>query len=50
MNKYMIGSKALRMTFIVIGLFISLGIWLTGIDLVHWILFYSRFSDFAGVS
>ena len=47
----MIGSKALRMTFLVIGLFISLGIWLTGIELVHWILFLpAGFLVFAGVS
>ena len=39
MQKYMISSKALRMTFILIGMFIFLGIWLTGLNVAHWVLF-----------
>ncbi|NOQ88250.1 MAG: hypothetical protein GQ550_04940 [Gammaproteobacteria bacterium] len=51
MKKYMINSAALRMTFILIGMFISLGIWLTGIDVVHWLLFLpAAFLVFAGVT
>ena len=51
MNKYMINSTALRVTFILIGMFISLGIWLTGIDVVHWLLFLpAAFLVFAGLT
>ena len=51
MNKYMINSAALRVTFILIGMFISLGIWLTGIDVVHWLLFLPAvFLIFAGIT
>ncbi|MCK4674933.1 MAG: hypothetical protein KAT61_03390 [Gammaproteobacteria bacterium] len=51
MKKYMIGSTALRVTFILIGLFIALGIWLTGFDVVHWVLFLpAAFLVFAGVT
>ena len=39
MKKYMIDSKALRITFLLIGMFILLGIWLTGFNLAHWVLF-----------
>ncbi len=51
MSNYMINSKALRTTFVLIGLVISLGIWLTGVDVVHWLLFLpAAFLVFAGVS
>jgi hypothetical protein len=51
MNEYMINSAALRVTFILIGMFISLGIWLTGIDVVHWLLFLpAAFLIFAGIT
>jgi len=51
MKKYMIDSKALRMTFLLIGAFISLGIWLTGIDLAHWLLYLPAiFLMFAGIT
>jgi hypothetical protein len=38
-KKHMIGSKALRMTFLVTGLVIWLGIWLTGFSAAHWVLY-----------
>jgi len=51
MKSYMINSTALRATFILIGLIISLGIWLTGIDVVHWLLFLpAAFLIFAGIT
>ena len=51
MKNYMIDSSALRMTFIMIGIFISLGIWLTGFDVVHWLLYLpAGFLVFAGVT
>jgi len=51
MKNYMINSKALRVTFILIGIIISLGIWLTGINVVHWLLFLpAGFLMFAGVT
>ncbi|MCW8929471.1 MAG: hypothetical protein OQL19_04445 [Gammaproteobacteria bacterium] len=51
MNKYMMKSKALRSQFLFIGLVISLGIWLTGINIVHWVLFIPAFFlTFAGIS
>lgn len=51
MNKYMIGSKALRAQFLFIGLVIFLGIWLTGVNVVHWLLFVPAFFlIFAGIS
>lgn len=51
MKKYMIDSNALRMTFILIGLIIFLGIWLTGFILVHWVLFLPAvFLIFAGAT
>ena len=51
MQKYMIGSKALRMTFILIGMFIFFGIWLTGLNVAHWVLFLPAiFLIFAGIT
>ena len=51
MQKYMIGSKALRMTFILIGMLIFLGIWLTGLNVAHWVLFLPAiFLIFAGIT
>lgn len=51
MKKYIIESKALRMQFLFIGLVICLGIWLTGINAVHWVLFIPAFFlIFAGTS
>ena len=51
MQKYMIGSKALRMTFILIGMLIILGIWLTGLNVAHWVLFLPAiFLVFAGIT
>ncbi len=51
MGKYMIGSKALRLQFLITGLVISLGIWLTGIDNVHWVLFLpAGFLTLAGIT
>lgn len=51
MQKYMIGSKALRVTFIIIGLFIFLGMTLTGLDVVHWVLYLPAiFLVFAGIT
>ena len=51
MQKYIIGSKALRMTFILIGMFIFLGIWLTGWNVAHWLLYLPAiFLIFAGVT
>ena len=35
MNKYMISSMALRMTFLVIAVIIYFGVWLTGFSTVH---------------
>ena len=51
MSDYMISSKALRLTFVLIGLVIFLGIWLTGVNVVHWLLFLPAiFLVFAGVT
>ena len=51
MSNYMIDSKALRVTFVLIGLMIALGIWLTGVNVVHWLLFLPAiFLVFAGVT
>ena len=51
MKKFMIGSKALRMTFLIIGLIIWLGIGLTGFSVAHWILYVpATFVTFAGVT
>ena len=47
----MIGSRALRMTFLVIGALIWLGVWLTGFSTVHWLLYIpATFLTFAGVT
>lgn len=51
MSDYMISSKALRLTFVLIGLVVFLGIWLTGVNVVHWLLFLPAiFLVFAGVT
>ena len=51
MKQYMIDSKALRVTFLLIGMFIFLGIWLTGLNVAHWVLFLPAiFLVFAGVT
>lgn len=51
MKKFMIGSKALRMTFLVIGLLVWLGIGLTGFNVVNWVLYIPAiFVTFAGVT
>lgn len=51
MKQYIIQSKALRMQFLFIGLVISAGIWLTGMNVVHWLLFVPAFFlTFAGLS
>lgn len=51
MKKYKINSKALRMTFLIIGLIIFLGIWLTGFDVAHWVLLLPAvFLTFAGIT
>ena len=51
MSNYMISSKALRLTFVLIGLVVFLGIWLTGVNVVHWLLFLPAiFLVFAGVT
>ena len=51
MKKYMIDSKALRLTFLLIGMFICLGIWLTGLNVAHWLLFFPAvFLMFAGIT
>ena len=51
MKKYRIDSKALRMTFILIGAFISLGIWLTVLNVAHLLLYLlAIFLKFAGIT
>lgn len=51
MKKYMIDSKALRMTFLLIGMIIFLGMWLTGLNAVHWLLYLPAiFLMFAGIT
>ena len=51
MKKYMINSKALRMTFLTIGILILVGIWLTGFNVAHWLLYLPAiFITFAGVT
>ena len=51
MSDYMISCKALRLTFVLIGLVVFLGIWLTGVNVVHWLLFLPAiFLVFAGVT
>lgn len=51
MNKYMMSSKALRLTFVMIGIVIFLGIWLTGFNTVHWLLYLpAAFLTLAGIT
>ena len=51
MKKYTIESRALRMTFLLIGMLIFLGIWLTGMNVAHWLLFLPAiFLVFAGIT
>jgi len=42
MNKYKI-SKAMRFFLFVSGTFVWAGIWLTGFDVVHWVLYFPAF-------
>ncbi len=47
----MIESKALRMTFLVMAAVVWLGLWLTGVNVVHWVLFLPAvFLALAGIS
>ena len=39
MKQDMISSKALRMTFLTIAVLIMVGIWLSGFNPVHWLLY-----------
>lgn len=39
MRQYRITSAALRLLFLVIAVFIALGIWLTGFEQSHWLLY-----------
>jgi hypothetical protein len=51
MNKYMIGSRALRMTFLAMAIAVWLGIWLTGFGVAHWVLYLPAvFLTFAGIT
>lgn len=51
MRKYMIDSLALRMTFLFIGAIGWFGIWLSGFNTIHWLLYVpSAFLTFAGVT
>lgn len=50
MKKYMVGN-ALRVTFIFMAALIWLGLWLTGFNSVHWVLFLpAAFLTFAGIT
>ena len=50
MKKYIIGN-ALRMTFLFMATLIWVGLWLTGINSVHWVLFLpAAFLTFAGIT
>ena len=51
MNKYKISSTALRLTLLIIGSMIFLGIWLTGFNVVHWLLYVPAiFLTFAAIT
>jgi uncharacterized membrane protein len=51
MKIHKIDSKALRMTFLITGLVIWLGIWLTGFGVAHWVLYLPAvFLVFAGIT
>ena len=51
MKKYMIGSKALRFLFLFMGTVIWAGIYLTGFNQIHWLLYLPAvFLIFAGVT
>ena len=50
MKKYIIGH-ALRMTFVFMATLLWLGMWMTGFNAVHWLLFLPAvFLTFAGVT
>ena len=50
MKKFMIGG-AMRLFFIIFGSVIWLGIWLTGFDVVHWVLYIPAiFAYFAAIT
>ena len=50
MKKHIIGN-ALRLTFIFMASLIWLGLWLTGFNTVHWILYLpAAFMSFAGIT
>ena len=51
MNIHRIGSNALRLIFFITGLVIWLGIWLTGFNNAHWLLYLPAiFLPFAGIT
>lgn len=50
MKKHIIGN-ALRLTFIFMASLIWLGLWLTGFNTAHWILYLpAAFMSFAGIT
>ncbi|MDQ7015076.1 MAG: hypothetical protein Q9O24_10725 [Gammaproteobacteria bacterium] len=50
MNKYLIG-RSMQIFFLLMSVIIWLGIWLTGFDVVHWVLYLPAvFFVFAGVT
>lgn len=50
MKKHIVGN-ALRMTFIFMASLIWVGLWLTGFNSVHWVLFLpAAFLSFAGIT
>ena len=50
MKKHIIGNS-LRMTFLFMATLIWVGLWLTGFNSVHWILFLpAAFLTFAGIT
>jgi hypothetical protein len=50
MKKHIIGN-ALRLTFIFMASLIWLGLWLTGFNTVHWLLYLpAAFMAFAGIT
>lgn len=51
MTKMMIESKAIRITLIMLGVLVWLGIWLTGFAQVHWLLYIPAIAlVFAGIT
>ena len=44
-------SKAMRLFFVIFGSVIWLGIWLTGFEVVHWVLYFPAiFAYFAAIT